>query len=249
MTPSASPRAAAAATGLPPSRPSLATRIVGVIRRPRTTLTALAHDPRWLDVLTVTTLAACLSGAALMQTQVGRQALIDQWERTAAAVGHEVDDAGYARLESLSRYGGWYAAGTALLAVPLLTVAAAAAIHVAGRRTRPGVRFATALAVASHAGVILGLRQTLAAPLAYLRESTTNAFSLGAGFQALDAASPAARALGFIDLFVCWWSLLLALGVAAVYGRPMRNVALGVVGLYAVAAALLTVVLAFVKGA
>ena len=249
MTPSASPGAAAAATGLSPSRQSLATRVVGVIRRPRTTFNAVAHDPRWLDVLAVSTLVAALSGAALMQTQVGRQALVDQWERTSAAFGHEVDDTGYARLESFSRYGGWYAAGTALLALPLLTLAAAGGIHLAGRHTRPRVPFVTALAVAAHAGVILGLRQTIAAPLNYARETTANALSLGAWFPALDAASPTARALAFVDLFGCWWGLVLALGISAVYGRPVRTVALGVVGLYAVCAALIAMVLALAGGA
>ena len=45
-------------------------------------------------MLLVTTLVSAGAGAALMETAVGRQALVDQWERTATAFGRQVDDAG-----------------------------------------------------------------------------------------------------------------------------------------------------------
>ena len=51
--------------------------------------------------------------------------------------------------------------------------------------------------------------------------------TLGAGFPMLDASSPLARALGFVDLFVVWWAVVLAIGVGVVYERRARTVAVG----------------------
>ena len=41
--------------------------------------------------------AAAIAGALVMFTDIGQQALVDQWERTAVAFGRPVDDAAYAR--------------------------------------------------------------------------------------------------------------------------------------------------------
>jgi hypothetical protein len=48
----------------------------------------------------------------------------------------------------------------------------------------------------------------------------------------LDAASPAARLFGMVDLFVLWWAIVLAIGTAVLYRRPTRTVALTYVGMY-----------------
>lgn len=242
MTSSASAGRDVAAGFLTPHQ-TLGSRILGVMRQPRLTFTALAASAeagagvqhrRWVDVVTACTVASALAGLLFTQTDVGRQALVDQWERTAAAFGREVDDAGYARLEELSRYGAVYAVAGALATGPLLTLIVAGVIFLAGRR--PGPAFGTVLTVVAHAGVVLALRQVIAAPVNYVRESTANALSLGAWFPGLDAASPVARALGVVDFFVLWWALLLAMGVAVLYGKRFQSTALAAVALYVTAA-------------
>ncbi len=78
-------------------------------------------------LLLVTTVISAGAGLALMATSVGRQALVDQWERTAVAFGQDVDDEAYARLEALSdRSAAGYALLSALIGGPVLTVAVAA---------------------------------------------------------------------------------------------------------------------------
>ena len=61
---------------------SLSTRMLGVIHAPRATFESLAAHPRWGDVLVLTFLVTALSSAFLFETETGRLALLDQWERT-----------------------------------------------------------------------------------------------------------------------------------------------------------------------
>jgi Yip1 domain len=227
---------------------NLAARIWGVIRRPRSTMSAVLREPRWAAVLLVATVVPAAAGAVLFSTDVGQQALVDQWERTAFAFGQPVDDAQYARMHELSARGPLYAVGTAVLSGPLLTVAVAAGLFGLFRGRRPDVAFRTVLAVVAHAGLILALRQTVAAPLGYVRETTASATSLGVWFPMFDEAAPAARFFGVLDLFVIWWCVVLAVGTGAAYGRPARALAPVLVGAYVAVAVVLAVVMAVTGG-
>jgi len=219
--------------------------IAGIIRRPRSTFQQLVSHPRWALLLVVTTCISAASGAALMQTAVGRQALVDQWERTATAFGQPVDDAAYSRLEELSDRGSvGYAVASAVVSGPVLALGVAGLFLLVFR----GASFRQAMTVATYAGVILALRQVFAALAGYLRESTSSATSLGALFQTLDEASPVARFLGALDLFVIWWAIVLAIGVSVLYHRRARTVALTFVGVYAALALLLAIAMAVTGG-
>ena len=192
-------------------------------------------------MLLAATLVSAGSGAALMGTDDGRVELVDEWERTATAFGQEVDDAAYARLGELSERGAvGYAVVGALLAGPVLAFAVAAAV----RLTFRGATFTQALAVTSHASIILALRRVIAAPVAYARESTASATSLGVWFPGFDETSPVARFLGALDVFVMWWAVVLAIGVAVLYQRRARTLAATFVGMYAALALLLAIVMA-----
>ena len=107
---------------------------------------------------------------------------------------------------------------------PVLTVAVAALIFVVfrgkGDRT---VSYSQVLSVMAHASVILAIRQIVAAPVSFARETTASATSLGVWFPALDQASPIARFVGALDVFVIWWVVLVALGVAVLYERQARR--------------------------
>ncbi len=227
---------------------SLAARIWGVVRRPRATMTAVHRDPVWAGVLALTTVVSVAAGAALFSTEVGQQALVDQWERTALAFGQPVDDARYAGLQALSAQGPLYGAATALVSGPVLSVAVAALLFGVFGRRRPDVTFRQLLAIVAHAGVILALRQVVAAPLDYVRETTASPTSLGLWFPMFDEASPVARFLGVLDVFVIWWCLVLAIGIGAAYGRPARALAPRLVGAYVTLAVVLAAAMALAGG-
>jgi hypothetical protein len=64
----------------------------------------------------------------------------------------------------------------------------------------------------------------------------------------LDEASLVARFLGALDLFVIWWAIVLAIGVAVLYRRRARTVAVMFVGVYAALALLLAIAMAVTGG-
>lgn len=196
--------------------------------------------PRWVGVVIFLTVVTAASQAWLLSTAVGQLALVDQWERTALGFGWEVDDATYVRLQEFSRNGPAYAVLTAVAYGPALTAAVAAGVYVLFRR-RPvrSVTFTHVLAIAAHANVILALRLVMAAPIAFARESTASPTSLGLWFPTLDAASVVGRFAGAIDLFVVWWLMVLAVGVAVLYERRARTLAAAFLGVYVGVALLL----------
>ena len=235
---------------------SLAARVYGVIRRPRATLSAIVQSPSWAPILGATTAVMFLCGIAFLGTDVGQQALVDQWERTATAFGQPVDDESYAQMELRARSAAFdvgYAAVTALASGPVLVFSVSGLLFVLLKRRgmAPGSRpsFVQVLAVVSYANVILALRQIVATPIDYVRESIASPTTLVQLFSMLDEASPVARFLGIVDLFVIWWIVVLAIGVSILYQRSTRRVALVFTGAYVVLALLAALAMAISGGA
>jgi Yip1-like protein len=244
---------------------SLPARIYGVIRSPRATFAGIiagrgrgggpghGHTPAppWAAVLIGSTVLTFVCSAGFLQTDVGRQALVDEWERTALAFGRDVGDAQYAGWEDTAANGTFtigYAAVTALASGPVLALGLAAVLwFTLNRATGDRVPYVQVLAVVCFAGVILALRQAIATPLDYVRESLASPTTLVRFFGMLDEASPVARFLGVIDLFVIWWIVVLALGVSVLYRRPARRLTLIFAGAY-VALALLAAAAMAVSG-
>ncbi len=217
---------------------SFPARVYGVIRRPRTTFSAIVAAPAWAPALIGTTIVTFIFSAGFLRTQVGQQALVDQWERTALAFGQTVDDAQYSRMEETAGSGGFdlmYAAVTTLA-------------RVLNRTTGHRASYVQVLAVVCYAAVILALRQVIATPIDYLRESIASPTTLVQFFTMLDEASPLARFLGVIDLFVVWWIVVLAIGMSVLYERSTRRLAFVFAGAYVALAFLAALAMAVSGG-
>ena len=226
---------------VPSNRPEgFLSRIYGVVRHPRATFTAITATPRWMGLLAVLTLATMGSRVALLETPVGRLALVDEWERTALAFGQEVDDARYAELRTLSTHGLEYGLVAAILNGPVLDLGVAGVVFLVfggARATRAS--FGQVCAVVVLASVPLALRQIVAAAVSFVSETTASATSIGTWWSSLDEASAMARFVGALDFFVIWWVVVLAIGVGVLYQRNARRLALTFLGAYAGLALLL----------
>jgi hypothetical protein len=221
---------------------SLPARVFGIFRSPRAVLQTVIARPRWADVMVVATAVTLVCGAALLSTDVGRQGLVDQLERTAFAFGREVDDRQYARFEALSENGVRYAVMRGLVTGPVLAFGTAAIVFAIFSAALGGTgTFRQALAVTAHAGMVLALRDAVAAPVSYARETLGSPATLTMFVPMLDEASAAARFFGAVDLFVAWWVVLVAIGVSLLYRRSMRATAMAFVGVYIGLAVLLTI--------
>ena len=228
---------------------SLAARVAGIFHSPRATLQAVASEPRWGGVLAVTFVVSTLSSAALLGTEVGQLALVDQWERTAIAFGQQVDDAQFAALVEASRNGVPYAVLTSVLSGPVVIFITAAVLFlVLGRIAGRVATFRQVLAVVAHASVILAARQVVAAPVNYARETLASPTTMTVFFTMLDEASLIARFFGVIDLFVIWWIAVLAVGMSVLYRRSARRLAVLLVGTYIALALALAVIMMLTGG-
>jgi hypothetical protein len=72
----------------------------------------------------------------------------------------------------------------------------------------------------------------VAAPLNYVRESLTSPITLTRLFGVFDEGSPLARFLALIDVFMLWWIVVLAIGVAVLYQARIRHIAATFIGAY-----------------
>ena len=223
----------AAAAANPPIESGLFHRAAGVLRRPRATLADVAAGrPRWAGVLALSSAAASLASGLFSVTAVGRQALVDQWERTAFAFGQELDDAGYAQLVELGDYSGLYGVASALAVVAGLSVAVAIALFATLPRRDGLPGFRQVLAVMAHASVILAVRFVVAAPVGYVRETAANATSVGNWVQLFAQGSSAGRVLALLDVVIVWWAAVAGYGIARLYGRRPGAMVLAFVGGY-----------------
>jgi hypothetical protein len=187
--------------------------------------------------------------AVFFASDVGQQALVDQWERTALAFGQTIDDARYAEFQRLSRWGVGYGALTALVSGPAAALALAGAIFAGFTAVRgPVASYQQVLAVVAHAGVILVLRHLVAAPVNYARESMGSPAALIRFFPGLDEASGAARFLGLVDVFVVWWLVVLAIGLGILYRQRTRPIVGLLIGVYMGVALALAGVMAVLGG-
>jgi hypothetical protein len=229
----------------------LAARVAGIIVAPRRTVAELAAASRLrgLDVLFLSTLVTFLALAGLLVTSVGQTALVDQWERTATAFGWSVDDALYARLQDFSTHGVLVAAGLAMLTGPVLAALMTGILLLLIRALgQPRARAGAVLSIVAHASVILALRQLVTAPLDYLGETLASPTTLVHLLAGADEASPLARFLSAIDVFVIWWAIVLASGVAAMTRRPLRPLVLMFAGAYLAIALALALAMAAAGG-
>ena len=208
-------------------------RVVGIIWRPRATFTAVAAAPRWVPLLVGLYLINASINGLFLTTDIGQQALVDQWERTALAFGQKVDAERYARFQDLSHQGIWYAALTQLIRGPIAAFALAALLFLAfGRERQPAPVYRQVLAVVVYSTVILTVRELVAAPINYLRESVSSPTTLVQIFPMTNAASPVARLLGLTDLFLLWWLGVLATGLSVLYRRQTGRIAVTLFGVY-----------------
>jgi hypothetical protein len=249
----------AASAGVPARpAPGLMARFVGIVTSPRATFEAVAANPKWLTmlVLVVAIGACCL--VAFMSTDVGRQALVDQVEksfdstqRMMRGLGVEIPES--AREQALAQYRDaptWRLVIMPLISMAVFTPLVAAVI--AGilfgvfAMFGGGARYKQVFAVVVHTWVITSVQQVFITPLNYLRESldsATNLYVFVAGFVA--EGGFVARLLGMIDLFRVWWILVLATGLAVLYRRKTAPIAWSLFSVYGLIALVWAGVAAF----
>jgi hypothetical protein len=97
--------------------------------------------------------------------------------------------------------------------------------------------FKQVMAVTSHAWVVPTLGALFASAMNFARGSISNSVAnLGVLLPMLKEGSFAANLAGAIDLFTCWWVIVLSIGLGVLYKRKTSSIATGLFVVYAIIA-------------
>jgi len=221
-----------------PAGDGVVSRLIGVVFSPRATFERIVARPRWFAALVIIIGLIALGQFALLSTESGQQAMIDQQVRRTEQWGGTVSDEQYAAIERMAPYGRYFAVGGVIVFVPIVTFAISGIVlGVFNALLGGNATYKQVLAVQTHSGAtsVLGMLFTL--PLNYLRESMSSPTNLGVFAQAfLDDTNFIARFLGTIDVFIIWWMFVIAIGLAVLFKRRTAPIFWSLLGVYLVLA-------------
>lgn len=224
-------------TGSAPAQPGLFARAVGIILSPKDTFGHIAAQPRWFGALaTVAVLGAVIMGG-FMATEVGQSAWLDQAVTSTERMGNTVSDEQYARMEKMAPYAAYFSGGSMLAILPVgLLVTAGILWAVFNTFLGGGATFKQVFAIVAHSAFVWVVGWVFTVPLNYARESMSSPTNLSVLVPMLDENAFMTRLLGSIDLFMVWWTIVLAIGMAVLYRRRTPPILITFLGIYAVIA-------------
>jgi len=228
------------ATPPPPAAPkglSLPARFWGILTSPKATFADVVARPRWFGMLALVLVvtAACTGG--FLSTEVGQTAYMDQAVERVQRSGQQMSEAQLSATEKMLPYMGAITAVSTLLLGPVMWLIMAGILFAVFNAALGGTStFKQIFAVLVHASAPTVLQQLFVTPLNYVRESMSSATSLGVFLPMLDEQTFLAKLLGMVDLFVIWWVVLLAIGLAVLFKRKTGPVAAGLFVVYGVIA-------------
>jgi hypothetical protein len=236
-------------TAVTPPPANVVSRFVGIITSPKSTFQGVVAHPRWFGMLALTTLIVLACTVAPMFTEWGRQAALDQQVKGMESFGMTVTDDVYARLEQQMRFAPYTTGIGILIFSPLMALIVAGILFAVFNAAMGGeASFKQLFAVVVHAGVISALAQLFTAPLNFARGSMGSATNLGVLLPMLDETSFVARLMGMIDLFLVWYVLVLAMGLAVLYRRKTQPIAISLLVVYGVIALTVAAVMSSLGG-
>jgi len=233
-----------------PAPRGLLARGIGVIFAPRKTYAAIARRPRVLGALALTVAIIAGATALFVDSEVGRQAVIEMQVRQVEAMGRQVTDAQYQNLERVAPYFAAFTAVSQLVFLPLAALVVAGILYALFTAILGGdATFKQTLAVVVHTNFIFVAAQFFILPLDYVRESLTSPTSLAVFLPFLEENTFLARFLGSVDLLYLWLSVNLAIGLGVLYKRRTAPISGGILAVYVVIALLIAAVRSALSGA
>jgi hypothetical protein len=225
-------------TATTPGPKNLVARFIGILTSPRDTFMSVAAHPKWLGMLAVTTLIVSLFSALPLTTEAGRQATIDQQVEAMKGMGFDVNDEMYDQMQKRSGTMP-YTTGISILVVsPIMAVIFSGILFAIFNAALGGeASFKQVFAVLIHAGVVSAVSTAFSGVIHYVRPGAAGSVAnLGALLPMLPEHSFAANLLGMVDLFLIWYLIVLAIGLAVLYRRKTQPIAISLLSFYALIA-------------
>jgi Yip1 domain len=213
---------------------SLPARFVGILFAPRATYAAVAAHPRWLGIFLAVVLISASAAVALMSTQVGRDAVIDQQVASREAFGRPMTQAEIDRVEQFAPYFVYVTPAFQVLGFGVgALIIAGIAFAVFNAMLGGDASFTQVFAIVTHSGVVLATLSIFTTPLAYARGSLSGTTNLAVFVPFLHDTSFVARLLGALDLIFIWWIISLAIGLGVLYRKRTGPIAATMLAVYA----------------
>jgi hypothetical protein len=238
------------AAGSAPAPKSLVARFIGVITSPRDTFATVAAHPKVFGVLALTSVIIAIFTALPLTTEAGRQAAIDQQVQQMQSFGMTVNDQMYEQLEKGAGRMPYVTGISVLVFTPIVGLVVAGILFAVFNAGLGGeASFKQLFSVYLHAGVISAISTIFSGTINYFRGATGSVANLGALMPMLPENSFAGRLLGMVDIFLIWYIIVLAMGLAVLYRRRTQPIAISLLTVYAVIAIVIALVKSRVGGA
>jgi hypothetical protein len=238
------------AAGSAPAPKSLVARFIGVITAPRDTFASVAAHPKWFGMLALTAVIVALFTALPLTTETGRQAAIDQQVQQMQSFGMTVNDQMYEQMEKGAGRMPYVTAISVIVVTPIIGVIVAGLLFAVFNAALGGeASFKQVFSVYAHAGAISAISTIFSGIINYFRGSMGSVANLGALMPMLPENSFAGRLLGMVDVFLIWYIVALAIGLAVLYRRRTQPIAISLLTVYAVIAIAIALVKSRVGGA
>jgi hypothetical protein len=235
--------------GAAPAPKGLISRFIGVLTSPRETFQAVVAHPKWFGMLATTVVIISLFAALPMTTEDGQQAALDQQVSQREAITGPMSDADYERMRAGRRFFPVMAAVFVLVFSPIIVLILSGVLFAVFSAAMGGdASFKQVFAVVVHSGVVSALSAMFTGPLNYFRGAVGSATNLGVLLPMIDDKSFVGRLLAAVDLFLIWWVVVLAIGLAVLYRRRTQPIAIALLCVYAVIALTIAAVMSAMGG-
>jgi hypothetical protein len=223
--------------GAAPAPKSLPARFFGVLTSPQETFRSIVAHPAWFGMLATTVILVALFTVLPMTTEEGKQATLDQQVSQMEAFGRHVDDAQYERMRQGMALAPYFTGVSILIFAPVMAAIISGILFAVFNAALGGeASFKQLFSVVVHAGAVSTLSAVFTGPLNYLRGAVGSATNLGVLLPMIDEKSFLGRLLGMTDLFIIWWLIVMAIGLAVLYRRRTQPIAISLLAVYAVIA-------------
>lgn len=220
-----------------PPAPSLASRIIGIITAPRATFEQIVAAPRVLGALALVAVISAVMVGGFLATDVGKDAWVEQAISSQEAWGRTLTADQIAGIERMAPMAPYLSGIPYLFIIPIGAVVVSGILFAIFNALMGGTAtFKQVLAVVAHSQFVMALALFISMPINYMKGTMTGATSLAVLAPMLDEGSFLARMLGMIDIFLVWYVFVLSIGLAVLYRKKTRSVAIALFGVYAVIA-------------
>lgn len=212
-------------------------RFIGVFTAPRATFASIAAHPKILGILFITVVLSAFAAALPLTTDAGKQAAVEQQVAGMEAFGMQVTDEAYARIQSSAWMMPYTTAAGVLVFAPIMFLIVSGILFAVFNAAMGGdARFKQVGAIVAHAGVVSTVGGLFSGVINYFRGAAGSATSLGALMPFIEEKSFVGLLLGMADIFLIWWVLALAIGLAVLYRKRTQPIAITLFSIYGIIA-------------